>query len=77
VPVDFDLSPAQVKLKYETREFAREVLRPVSERADAQPDPQQAFAMMRPVYQQAARLGLTTMFVPERTAVEAPRWSTS
>lgn len=64
--IDFDLTPAQRKLKDDTREFAREVLRPLAERADRQPDPQQAFAMMRPVYRQAARLGLTTMFVPER-----------
>jgi alkylation response protein AidB-like acyl-CoA dehydrogenase len=64
VSIDFDLDPAQKKLKYDTREFAREVLRPVSELADAQPDPQQAFRMMRPVYRQAATLGLTTMFLP-------------
>ena len=65
MPVDFDLTPAQRKLKSEAREFAREVLRPAAEKADALPDPQDAFRAMRPVYEQAAALGMTTMFLPE------------
>jgi len=64
VPVDFDLTPAQRTLKYDTREFAREVLRPVAQAADAHADPQQAFRMMKPVYEQVAARGLTTMFLP-------------
>jgi len=40
--VDFELTAEQKKLKYETREFAREVLRPAAELADALPDPQEA-----------------------------------
>jgi nitroalkane oxidase len=65
VTVDFDLTPTQVKLKYDTREFAREVLRPLAELADAHPDPQQAFRMMRPAYQQVAATGLPTMYLPK------------
>jgi alkylation response protein AidB-like acyl-CoA dehydrogenase len=65
VPVDFELTPAQKTLKYTTREFAREVLRPAAERADTLPDPQQAFRSMRPVYKQASTLGMPTMFLPE------------
>lgn len=65
MPVDFDLTPEQRKLKYTTREFAQEVLRPAAEAADALPDPQEAFRAMRPVYRQAAALGMTTMFLPE------------
>lgn len=64
MPVDFDLSPAQTKLKYAAREFAQEVLRPAAELADGLPDPQEAFRAMRPVYRQAAALGMTTMFLP-------------
>jgi alkylation response protein AidB-like acyl-CoA dehydrogenase len=66
VPIDFSLSDAQKKLKAEAREFAREVLRPVAERADALPDPQDAFLAMRPVYEQAAAAGYTSMFLPEQ-----------
>jgi alkylation response protein AidB-like acyl-CoA dehydrogenase len=65
VPVDFELTAEQKKLKYETREFAREVLRPAAEAADAQPDPQEAFRAMKPVYEQAAAMGMSTMFLPK------------
>jgi alkylation response protein AidB-like acyl-CoA dehydrogenase len=65
VPVDFELTAQQKKLKYETREFAREVLRPAAEAADAEPDPQEAFRTMKPVYAQAAAMGLPTMFLPK------------
>ena len=51
--VDFELTSAQKKLKGKAREFAREVLRPAAERADALPDPQEAFVAMKPVYEQA------------------------
>lgn len=65
MPVDFDLTSAQKKLKYSAREFAREVLRPAAEQADALPDPQEAFRAMQPVYAQAAASGMTTMFLPK------------
>ena len=38
--IDFEMTPRQRKLKYDAREFAREVLRPTAERADAIGDPQ-------------------------------------
>jgi alkylation response protein AidB-like acyl-CoA dehydrogenase len=66
MPVDFELTSAQKKLKKESREFAREVLLPAAEAADAHPDPQEAFRLMRPVYEQAASMGMSTMFLPER-----------
>ncbi|BBG00920.1 MULTISPECIES: acyl-CoA dehydrogenase family protein [Pseudonocardia] len=62
--VDFELTAQQRALKYAAREFAREVLRPVAERADAHPDPQEAFRLMKPVYEQAVASGLSTMFLP-------------
>jgi alkylation response protein AidB-like acyl-CoA dehydrogenase len=65
VPVDFELTSEQKKLKYDTREFAREILRPAAAAADARTDPQQAFLAMKPVYAQAAALGMHTMFLPK------------
>lgn len=62
--VDFELTPEQRTLKYAAREFAREVLRPAAERADAHPDPQEAFRLIKPVYEQAVASGLSTMFLP-------------
>src|SRR6478609_2835461 len=62
--IDFAMTPRQRKLKYDAREFAREVLRPVAERADALADPQAAFVAMKPVFEAAAALGYTTSFLP-------------
>jgi nitroalkane oxidase len=64
VPIDFDLTDEQRKLKHTAREFAQDVLRPAAEWADSLPDAQDAFRAMKPVYAQAAALGLTTMFLP-------------
>lgn len=62
--VDFELSSAQRTLKYDVREFAREVLRPAAERADRIDDPHAAFVAMKPVYEQARAMGLATGFLP-------------
>jgi nitroalkane oxidase len=64
--IDFAMTAQQRKLKYETREFAREVLRPVAERADAIVDPQAAFVAMKPVFEAATALGLATSFLPAK-----------
>lgn len=64
--IDFELSADQKKLKYDVREFAREVLRPAAERADAMTDPQAAFAAIKPAYEHAYATGLATSFLPER-----------
>lgn len=64
MPVDFELTAEQRKLKLLAREFAVEVLRPAAEAADALADPQEAFCAMRPVYREATALGFTTMFLP-------------
>lgn len=63
--IDFELTAEQKKLKYGVREFAQEVLRPVAERADASPDPQEAFVAMKPVFEQAYAMGLCTSFLPK------------
>ena len=64
MPIDFDLTPDQRALKYTVREFARDVLRPVAEHADALGDPQEAFTAMQPAYEQAHAMGLATGFLP-------------
>jgi alkylation response protein AidB-like acyl-CoA dehydrogenase len=64
--IDFEMTAHQRKLKYDAREFAREVLRPVAERADAIANPQQAFVAMKPVFEAAHALGFTTSFLPAK-----------
>ncbi|MBS1691674.1 MAG: acyl-CoA/acyl-ACP dehydrogenase [Actinobacteria bacterium] len=66
MPVDFEMTAAQKKLKHVSREFAVDVLRPVAEYADTLPDPQEAFRAMRPVYRAAVGLGFPTMFLPKQ-----------
>ena len=74
--IDFEMTARQRELKYSTREFAREVLRPAAERADALADPQESFAAMKPVFEAAGALGLTTSFLPARYGAGAPASST-
>jgi hypothetical protein len=62
--IDFEMTPRQRKLKDDAREFAREVLRPVTERADAIADPQEAFVAMKPAFEAANALGFATSFLP-------------
>lgn len=64
--IDFEFTADQRKLKYDVREFAREVLRPAAERADRLADPQDAFAAMKPAFEQAYAMGLATGFLPEK-----------
>jgi nitroalkane oxidase len=64
--IDFEMTPRQRKLKYDAREFAREVLRPAAERADAIVDPQEAFVAMRPAFEAANALGFATSFLPAK-----------
>lgn len=64
MPIDFDLTDDQKRLKTRARDFATGVLRPAAEYADATADPQQAFVAMKPVYRAAAEAGFTTMFLP-------------
>jgi alkylation response protein AidB-like acyl-CoA dehydrogenase len=66
VAIDFGMTPRQRKLKYDAREFAREVVRPAAERADAIADPQEAFVAMKPVFEAAAAQGFTTSFLPAK-----------
>ena len=64
--IDFEMTPRQRKLKYDAREFARDVLRPVAERADVIVDPQEAFVAMKPVFEAATELGFANSFLPAK-----------
>jgi nitroalkane oxidase len=64
--IDFEMTPRQRRLKYDAREFARDVLRPVAERADVIVDPQEAFVAMKPVFEAATELGFANSFLPAK-----------
>src|SRR5215469_5172080 len=63
--IDFELTPGQKKLKYDTREFAQEVVKPCAEKGDRETDAQKAFGAMKPAFEEAYRLGLPTSFLPK------------
>ena len=62
--IDFSLTPEQKELQRVSREFAQEVLKPLVAAADAEPDPQKGFQMIKPAYEKAYELGLATAFLP-------------
>lgn len=63
--IDFSLTPQQKELQKVAREFSQEVLKPLVAAADAEPDPQKGFQMIKPAYEKAYELGFATGFLPE------------
>jgi alkylation response protein AidB-like acyl-CoA dehydrogenase len=63
--IDFTLTEEQKKLQKTAREFAQEVLNPIVRKADAEPDTQKAFQMIKPAYVQAYKLGFAMGFLPQ------------
>ncbi len=64
MPIDFTLTPEQKALQKLAREFAQDIVQPLVRAADAEPDPQKGFQMMKPAYEQAYELGLVTAGFP-------------
>jgi alkylation response protein AidB-like acyl-CoA dehydrogenase len=63
--IDFTLTPTQKTLQKTAREFARDVLQPLVAGADAEPDPQKGFQMVKPAYVEAYKLGFAMGPLPE------------
>ncbi len=63
--IDFSLTPEQKALRKVAREFAQDVLKPLVKAADAEPDPQKGFQMIKPAYEKAYELGFATGFLPK------------
>lgn len=64
MPIDFTLTTQQKELQRVSREFSQEVLKPLTAAADAEPDPQKGFQMIKPAYEKAYELGFATSFLP-------------
>ena len=62
--IDFTLTGAQKKLQRNARDFACEILQPIVQAADEEPDTQKAFQMMRGAYIECYKLGFATGFLP-------------
>jgi nitroalkane oxidase len=63
--IDFTLTPDQQKLQKIARAFSEDVLKPVVEEADLEPDTQKAFQMMKGPYREAYKLGFAMSFLPK------------
>ncbi len=63
--IDYSLTSQQRALQKVAREFAQDVLKPLVKAADAEPDPQKGFQMIKPAYEEAYELGFATGFLPK------------
>ncbi|HRO10477.1 acyl-CoA dehydrogenase family protein [Amaricoccus sp.] len=63
--IDFTLTSEQKALQQVAREFAQDVLKPIVREADAEPDPQKGFQMIKPAYEKAYELGFAMCFLPK------------
>jgi alkylation response protein AidB-like acyl-CoA dehydrogenase len=64
--IDFTLTGAQQKLQRNAREFAVEILQPLVEAADAEPDTQKAFRSLKGAYVECHKLGFAMGFLPKQ-----------
>jgi nitroalkane oxidase len=64
--IDFTLTSAQQKLQRNSREFALEILQPLVKQADAEPDTQKAFSMLKGAYIECHKLGFAMGFLPKQ-----------
>ena len=64
--IDFSLTSEQKALQKAAREFSQEILKPLVRAADAEPDPQKGFQMIKPAYEKAYEMGFATGFLPKK-----------
>jgi nitroalkane oxidase len=64
--IDFTLTSAQQKLQRNSREFAVDILQPLVKQADAEPDTQKAFSMLKGAYVECHKLGFAMGFLPKQ-----------
>jgi alkylation response protein AidB-like acyl-CoA dehydrogenase len=64
--IDFTLTSAQQKLQRNAREFAVDILQPLVAAADAEPDTQKAFQMLKGAYIECYKLGFAMGFLPKQ-----------
>ena len=62
--IDFSLTPEQKTLQKVAREFSQEILKPLVRAADAEPDPQKGFQMIKPAYEKAYEMGFVNKVLP-------------
>ena len=64
MPIDFTLTPEQLQLQGNARQFAEQVLAPVVPQIEAAADARDAFRAGREAFRQMAGAGFTKAFIP-------------
>jgi alkylation response protein AidB-like acyl-CoA dehydrogenase len=64
--IDFTLTAEQKNIQAAARDFAQDVLAPISQQVDEEPDPLRAFQMMKPAYAEACKRGIAFAMLPSR-----------
>jgi alkylation response protein AidB-like acyl-CoA dehydrogenase len=64
--IDFTLTEEQRKIQTAAREFAQDVLAPVSQKIDEEPDPLRGFQLAKPAYAEACKRGIAFSMLPKQ-----------
>jgi acyl-CoA dehydrogenase len=64
VAIDFTLTERQKEIQSSARDFATNVLAPISDQIDQEPDPLTGFRLAKPAYAEACRRGITFSMLP-------------
>jgi alkylation response protein AidB-like acyl-CoA dehydrogenase len=64
--IDFTLTKEQQKIQTAAREFAQNVLAPVSQKIDEEPDPLRGFQLAKPAYAEACKRGIAFSMLPKQ-----------
>ncbi|HEY4993686.1 MAG TPA: acyl-CoA dehydrogenase family protein [Nakamurella sp.] len=62
--IDFTLTAGQKEIQGMARDFAQDVLAPITRDVDEEPDPLRAFQLMKPAYVEAGKRGITFSMLP-------------
>ncbi|SNR38001.1 acyl-CoA dehydrogenase [Haloechinothrix alba] len=63
--IDFTLTAEQQEVQRLARDFAQNVLAPITEKVDQEPDPLTAFQMVKPAYAEACKQGIAFSMLPK------------
>ncbi len=63
--IDFTLTPEQKEIQHGARDFANDVLAPLVEQVDEEPDPLTGFQLLKPAYAEASKRGFAWAMLPE------------
>ena len=63
--IDFTLSTAQQEIQAAARDFAQNVLGPVTPKIDEEPDPLKGWQLAKPAYAEACKRGIAFSMLPK------------